>query len=56
MGYFDALRAEVSQFNISVLNVCPGPVQTDIAARAIKTADAAAPVEVTYIQIFTLYL
>jgi dehydrogenase/reductase SDR family protein 7 len=35
-GYFDALRAEVAQFNISVLLVCAGPVVSDIAENALR--------------------
>jgi len=35
-GYFNALRAEVSQHGISVLLVCPGPVHSEISAKAYR--------------------
>mmetsp|Transcript_56990 Transcript_56990/g.112288 ORF Transcript_56990/g.112288 Transcript_56990/m.112288 type:complete len:315 (-) Transcript_56990:22-966(-) len=33
-GYFNGLRGEVSQDGISVLIACPGPVESEIAAKA----------------------
>merc|ERR1719296_281385 len=40
MGWFDALRIEEASFNtgISVTNICPGSVKTDVAKNAV-TAD-----------------
>lgn len=34
-GYFDALRAELIDFNIHVLMVCPGYINTDISLNAM---------------------
>ena len=39
-GYFDALRSEIAQFNIGVLLVCAGPVESEIVTHAMKTPDA----------------
>lgn len=35
-GYFNALRAEVANKNISVSIVCPGPVESEIADKALR--------------------
>lgn len=35
-GYFNALRAEVAQHGISVLLVCPGPVESEISSKAYR--------------------
>lgn len=35
-GFFDALRAELSQENISVTLICPGYVQTNVTINALK--------------------
>lgn len=39
-GYFDALRTEIAQFNIGVLLVCAGPVESEIVTHAMMTPDA----------------
>lgn len=39
-GYFDALRAEIAQFNIGVLLVCAGPVESEIVANALLEPNA----------------
>jgi short-subunit dehydrogenase len=36
MGFFDALRAEVSRHNIKVTTVTPGYIQTEIAVHALQ--------------------
>lgn len=36
-GYFDALRAELADANISVTLVCPGPVESEIAKHTIRS-------------------
>ncbi len=36
MGFFDALRAEVTQKNISVSTIVPGYINTDIAKNALR--------------------
>ena len=41
-GYYDALRSEVSRDGISVLLVCPGPVQSEIVSQAML-ASASTP-------------
>jgi dehydrogenase/reductase SDR family protein 7 len=33
-GYFNALRSEVAQHGLSVLLVCPGPVESEISSKA----------------------
>jgi dehydrogenase/reductase SDR family protein 7 len=35
-GYFNALRGEVTKDNISVLIVCPGPVESEISSKAYR--------------------
>lgn len=35
-GFFDALRMEVSDRGVRVLNVCPGPVESEITLHAFK--------------------
>lgn len=35
-GYFNALRAEVAQHGINVLIACPGPVESEISAKAYR--------------------
>ena len=35
-GYFDALRAEVADKNVSVSIVCPGPVESEITTKTIR--------------------
>jgi dehydrogenase/reductase SDR family protein 7 len=35
-GYFNGLRGEVSKDNISVLIVCPGPVESEISSKAYR--------------------
>lgn len=35
-GYFNALRSEVSQHNIGVTIICPGPVESEIAQHTIR--------------------
>mmetsp|Transcript_20384 Transcript_20384/g.18524 ORF Transcript_20384/g.18524 Transcript_20384/m.18524 type:complete len:323 (+) Transcript_20384:1-969(+) len=36
-GYFDGLRGEVGQHNISISLFCPGPVETDIELHTFKS-------------------
>lgn len=36
-GFYNALRAEVFQYNIDVCTVCPGPVQSDISKNAFTS-------------------
>jgi len=40
-GYFDAIRSEVSRDGIKVLVVCPGPVKSEIVAKAMYSESAA---------------
>ena len=35
MFFFDSLRVEVAEHGISVTNVCPGSVATDVARNAL---------------------
>ena len=35
-GYFDTLRMEVSDKNISILSVCPGPVNTPFLTNVFR--------------------
>lgn len=42
-GFFDTLRMEVSEKNISILSVCPGPVDTPFM-RNVFTEKLSAPV------------
>jgi len=44
-GYFNALRAEVAKDGISVLLVCPGPVESEIAAKAYRNPNLPATVD-----------
>jgi len=43
-GYFDAIRAEVSRDGVKVLMVCPGPVKSEIVAKAMYSKTAAGSV------------
>ncbi|KXJ04996.1 dehydrogenase/reductase SDR family member 7, partial [Exaiptasia diaphana] len=36
-GYFDSLRMELSDSNINIQLVCPGPVQSNVAANAFTS-------------------
>ena len=34
MGFFDSLRMEVQYRGVRIVNICPGPVQSEIALHA----------------------
>lgn len=44
-GYFNALRSEVASHNVSVSVVCPGPVESEIADKALRNPNFPKQVE-----------
>lgn len=44
-GYFNALRAEVDMYNIGVTIICPGPVESEISAKAHRNPNNPVGVE-----------